>query len=153
MLNWLSRASIGLSTMVDEHFGINVVEFMVCPVPRLVLNRHLTFYRTLGRRSYPCDACLGRPSQRHCCPVQRQAYRFVVRLYHNPRSHVKYQASMLHLPKHLPRRSTRCSRSPLRKISTCGIVRGRGPYNDFLRKSLRRAGMLAVGRIGYSVVP
>lgn len=29
VLNWLSRASIGLSTMVDEHFGINVVEFMV----------------------------------------------------------------------------------------------------------------------------
>jgi len=28
MMNWLSRASIGLSTMVDEHFGINVVEFM-----------------------------------------------------------------------------------------------------------------------------
>jgi alpha-1,2-mannosyltransferase len=28
MLSWLSRASIGLSTMVDEHFGINVVEFM-----------------------------------------------------------------------------------------------------------------------------
>ena len=29
MLRWLSRASIGLSTMVDEHFGINIVEFMV----------------------------------------------------------------------------------------------------------------------------
>ncbi|KAJ4002142.1 mannosyltransferase [Lentinula boryana] len=28
MLNWLAKASIGLSTMVDEHFGINVVEFM-----------------------------------------------------------------------------------------------------------------------------
>ncbi|KAN0088030.1 glycosyltransferase family 4 protein [Tylopilus felleus] len=28
MLGWLSRASIGISTMVDEHFGINVVEFM-----------------------------------------------------------------------------------------------------------------------------
>ncbi|TFY83136.1 hypothetical protein EWM64_g876 [Hericium alpestre] len=28
MLSYLSRASIGLSTMVDEHFGINVVEFM-----------------------------------------------------------------------------------------------------------------------------
>ena len=30
VLAWLSRASIGLSTMVDEHFGINIVEFMVC---------------------------------------------------------------------------------------------------------------------------
>ena len=29
ILDLLSRASIGLSTMVDEHFGINVVEFMV----------------------------------------------------------------------------------------------------------------------------
>lgn len=32
MLNWLSRASIGISTMVDEHFGINVVEFMAAGV-------------------------------------------------------------------------------------------------------------------------
>ena len=29
VLKWLSCASIGLSTMVDEHFGINIVEFMV----------------------------------------------------------------------------------------------------------------------------
>ena len=29
VLAWLSRASIGLSTMIDEHFGINVVELMV----------------------------------------------------------------------------------------------------------------------------
>ncbi len=28
MLEWLAKASIGLSTMVDEHFGISVVEFM-----------------------------------------------------------------------------------------------------------------------------
>jgi len=28
VLSYLARASIGLSTMVDEHFGINVVEFM-----------------------------------------------------------------------------------------------------------------------------
>lgn len=28
-LSWLREASIGLSTAVDEHFGINVVEFMV----------------------------------------------------------------------------------------------------------------------------
>jgi len=32
MLSWLARASIGLSTMVDEHFGINVVEFMAAGV-------------------------------------------------------------------------------------------------------------------------
>jgi alpha-1,2-mannosyltransferase len=29
ILAWLARASVGLSTMVDEHFGINIVEFMV----------------------------------------------------------------------------------------------------------------------------
>jgi hypothetical protein len=28
-LELLGEASIGLNTMVDEHFGINVVEFMV----------------------------------------------------------------------------------------------------------------------------
>ncbi|KAG8747127.1 asparagine-linked glycosylation protein [Ceratobasidium sp. 414] len=28
VLSWLARASIGTNTMVDEHFGINVVEFM-----------------------------------------------------------------------------------------------------------------------------
>ena len=32
MLRWLARASVGLSTMVDEHFGINVVEFMAAGV-------------------------------------------------------------------------------------------------------------------------
>jgi len=32
MLSYLSRASLGLSTMVDEHFGINVVEFMAAGV-------------------------------------------------------------------------------------------------------------------------
>ena len=26
---WLARSSVGISTMVDEHFGINVVEYMV----------------------------------------------------------------------------------------------------------------------------
>ena len=29
ILDLLGHASIGLNTMVDEHFGINVVEFMV----------------------------------------------------------------------------------------------------------------------------
>ncbi|KJA23300.1 glycosyltransferase family 4 protein [Hypholoma sublateritium FD-334 SS-4] len=32
VLDWLSKASIGLSTMVDEHFGINVVEFLAAGV-------------------------------------------------------------------------------------------------------------------------
>ncbi|KAJ6615416.1 mannosyltransferase [Mycena sp. CBHHK59/15] len=32
MLTWLGKASVGLNTMVDEHFGINVVEFMAAGV-------------------------------------------------------------------------------------------------------------------------
>ena len=32
ILELLGEASIGLNTMVDEHFGINVVEFMVSPI-------------------------------------------------------------------------------------------------------------------------
>ncbi len=32
MLAWLSKSSVGLSTMVDEHFGINVVELMAAGV-------------------------------------------------------------------------------------------------------------------------
>ncbi len=53
VLNWLSRASIGLSTMVDEHFGINVVEFMVRgaaapPYPGLAFDRLLLFCRQRG---------------------------------------------------------------------------------------------------------
>ncbi|KAI6039650.1 glycosyltransferase family 4 protein [Pisolithus marmoratus] len=36
VLNWLSRSSIGLSTMVDEHFGINIVEFMAAGLVPLV---------------------------------------------------------------------------------------------------------------------
>lgn len=29
LVRWLGKASIGVSSMIDEHFGINVVEFMV----------------------------------------------------------------------------------------------------------------------------
>lgn len=29
LVSWLRRATIGVSSMVDEHFGINVVEMMV----------------------------------------------------------------------------------------------------------------------------
>ncbi|KAG2009800.1 asparagine-linked glycosylation protein 11 [Coprinopsis cinerea AmutBmut pab1-1] len=32
VLDWLSKASVGLSTMVDEHFGINIVEFLAAGV-------------------------------------------------------------------------------------------------------------------------
>ncbi|KAK7019909.1 hypothetical protein R3P38DRAFT_1228980 [Favolaschia claudopus] len=36
MLAWLRRASVGLNTMLDEHFGINVVEFMAAGVIPIV---------------------------------------------------------------------------------------------------------------------
>jgi alpha-1,2-mannosyltransferase len=37
VLELLGEASIGLNTMVDEHFGINVVEFMVSTIfPNIV---------------------------------------------------------------------------------------------------------------------
>lgn len=36
MLRWLSKASIGMNTMVDEHFGINVVEYMAAGVIPIV---------------------------------------------------------------------------------------------------------------------
>ncbi|OJA11904.1 hypothetical protein AZE42_07642 [Rhizopogon vesiculosus] len=32
MLSWVAKASIGLSTMVDKHFRVNVVEFMAAGV-------------------------------------------------------------------------------------------------------------------------
>ena len=47
VLGWLSRSSIGLSTMVDEHFGINVVEFMVSSANSHSLSRSLRVYHAL----------------------------------------------------------------------------------------------------------
>ena len=40
VLEWLSKASIGLSTMVDEHFGINIVELMVWMIHLPLMNLH-----------------------------------------------------------------------------------------------------------------
>ena len=44
VLSRLGAMSIGLSTMVDEHFGINIVEFMVrhnCPSPVILRSNQL----------------------------------------------------------------------------------------------------------------
>lgn len=42
VLELLSEASIGLNTMVDEHFGINVVEFMVSTIfPNVVDSKNI----------------------------------------------------------------------------------------------------------------
>ena len=52
VLDWLSKASVGLSTMVDEHFGINIVEFMVSGVfsyfPRLATVLILSLSQAAG---------------------------------------------------------------------------------------------------------
>jgi hypothetical protein len=53
ILELLGEASIGLNTMVDEHFGINVVEFMVCYAQQRVKKRliggfHVSRFRPLG---------------------------------------------------------------------------------------------------------
>lgn len=72
ILNWLSRASIGLSTMVDEHFGINVVEFMVRPAfnqQHLPRTKHITLS---GGGSYTYRACLRRAAPRYHRPARRR---------------------------------------------------------------------------------
>ena len=43
LLEWLGKTSVGISTMVDEHFGINVVEFMV---------RHFLVFRSPFRLNF-----------------------------------------------------------------------------------------------------
>ncbi len=49
ILELLSEASIGVNTMVDEHFGINVVEFMVGAIfPNVI--RQTAMNLDLGRR-------------------------------------------------------------------------------------------------------
>lgn len=42
VLELLGEASIGLNTMVDEHFGINVVEFMVSTIfPNVIDSKNI----------------------------------------------------------------------------------------------------------------
>ena len=45
ILELLGESSIGLNTMVDEHFGINVVEFMVSTIfPNVIdVKKHKNF--------------------------------------------------------------------------------------------------------------
>jgi alpha-1,2-mannosyltransferase len=42
ILELLGEASIGVNTMVDEHFGINVVEFMVSPIFSFAIDKQRT---------------------------------------------------------------------------------------------------------------
>lgn len=42
ILELLGEASIGVNTMVDEHFGINVVEFMVSPIFFFAIDKQRT---------------------------------------------------------------------------------------------------------------
>lgn len=63
----LGRASIGLNTMQDEHFGINVVEFMVSSCPDEA--------DIPGGRAHPRRPCIGRPGARYRRAVRGPAHR------------------------------------------------------------------------------
>ncbi|KAJ8586233.1 hypothetical protein M405DRAFT_743976, partial [Rhizopogon salebrosus TDB-379] len=54
MISWLAKASIGLSTMADEHFGINIVAFMVGPLSHTI--RCATYRVKIGGRRDSYDA-------------------------------------------------------------------------------------------------
>ena len=66
ILDLLGESSIGLNTMVDEHFGINVVEFMVGPIFPLQwqwtsrLADGVIVALDLGRWRYTHRACVRR---------------------------------------------------------------------------------------------
>ena len=66
ILDLLGESSIGLNTMVDEHFGINVVEFMVSPIFPLQwqwtsrLANGVIVALGLGRWRYTHRACVRR---------------------------------------------------------------------------------------------
>ena len=78
VLDWLSKASVGLSTMVDEHFGINIVEFMVSGVFFYSgLDTVLNLFFISGGRCHSCCSCIGWASEGHYCPVQWRKYRYV----------------------------------------------------------------------------
>lgn len=72
MLNWLSKASIGLSTMVDEHFGINVVEFMVIIIPLHSSSSLLTNGTVQAAGLIPVAHKSGGPLQDIIVPFQGQ---------------------------------------------------------------------------------
>lgn len=58
VLHWLSISSIGINTMIDEHFGINVVEYMV----RLFLKKVvlILMFNFIGRWINSSCTCFGR---------------------------------------------------------------------------------------------
>ena len=66
LLKLFGKALIGISTMVDEHFGINVVEFMVCPLTELSVDMLLIKTGFTGGRSDSTGACLWGAIARHC---------------------------------------------------------------------------------------
>ncbi|KAH7874708.1 mannosyltransferase [Lentinula edodes] len=72
VLNWLAEASIGLSTMVDEHFGINVVEFMVIIIPLHSLPSLLTNGTVQAAGLIPVAHKSGGPLQDIIVPFQGQ---------------------------------------------------------------------------------
>lgn len=69
LITLFGRASIGLHTMIDEHFGITVVEFMVrlasCLPPQQATDS------STGGRTHPTCPYLRRPVIGHCRAVPR----------------------------------------------------------------------------------
>ena len=85
MLAWLSRASIGIHTMVDEHFGINVVEFMVRSL--FVMECKLIWIIGCGRD--PCCSWLCWAFARYRCPIRwtnHRSYSLLTLLTNKPTS-------------------------------------------------------------------
>lgn len=131
MLKWLSKASIGLSTMVDEHFGISVVEFMAAgaipvthasggPLNDIVVNFN------------------GLPTGTH---LLRTEPRVLLLIFEKD--------IMQTLLKRLRRPSRRCWTWLPRRSWHCGQGQERGQSRDSRRRNSRGGGMQAVGRTGY----
>ena len=91
MLGWLARASIGLGTMVDEHFGINIVEFMVSPFVAKRYSLEADAASVGCWRDCRC-ACVGRAVARYCRPAQRRANGVPRHLIRDVRRGISYGA-------------------------------------------------------------
>jgi alpha-1,2-mannosyltransferase len=88
VLDWLSKASIGLSTMIDEHFGINVVEFMVNKNPAIPKLSLLNLRQAAG--VIPVSHASGGPLNDIIVPFNGERTGKVFCLDHCSRINVKY---------------------------------------------------------------
>ena len=131
MLKWLSKASIGLSTMVDEHFGISVVEFMAAgaipvthasggPLNDIVVNFN------------------GLPTGTHLFRTEPWGLLLIVE-----------KDITQTLLKRLRRPSRRSWTCPPRRNWHYGQGQELGQSRDSRRRNLRGGGTQAVGKTGY----